>query len=268
MGAPEYTQRALAYLRLRGETLKDNLYIQLAKTIYSLYRFYSFFFPLKYKHIGNFLIENVTAITSYGKFYCRKYEEDLGIISDAYEIKTIKEFISLSKGKDLVIDVGAHIGKYTILAAKLSKKVIAIEPNKENFTILERNIRLNRLNNVYALNLAAFNKNSKLKLYIGDTSGQHSIFKKYGNYQSVDGIKLDSLFKRLNIKKVDLIKIDVEGAELQVLLGMLEYLKKRRVKNIIIEVKPNNLRKIKRLFEKLGYLIKKIEDENYIVTTK
>jgi FkbM family methyltransferase len=268
MSVPEYIQRALAYLRLRGETLKDDLYIHLAKTIYSLYRFYSFFFPVRYKHIGNFLIGNVTVITSYGKFYCRKYEEDLGIISDAYEIKTIKEFINLLKGKDLVIDVGAHIGKYTILAAKLSKKVIAIEPNKENFTILERNIRLNRLNNVYALNLAAFNKNSKLKLYIGDTSGQHSIFKKYGNYQSVDGIKLDSLFKRLNIKKVDLIKIDVEGAEVQVLLGMLEYLKKRRVKNIIIEVKPNNLRKIKRLFEKLGYLIKKIEDENYLVTTK
>lgn len=254
-----------AFVRLSGENFEDKLYVHRAKVIYLLNRLHSFIFPSKHKPLGKFLVRDVWARISYGKFYCRKYEEDLSIISESFEFKTIRKFIKLARGKNLVVDVGAHIGKYTILAAKLAKNVIAIEPHKENFKILKRNVRLNKLKNVYTLNLAASSRNSKLKLYIGDTSGHHSISKKSKDYQVVDGIKLDTFFKRLKLEKIDLIKIDVEGAEMQVLLGMKEYLRNRKIKNIIIEIWPNNLKKVKRFFSGLGYFIKPIEDDNFLV---
>ena len=171
----------------------------------------------------------------------------------------------MTTGKNLVVDVGAHIGKYTVLAAKLSKNVLALEPNKENFKILKRNIKINGLKNVRVLRLAASNKNSKFKLYIGDSSGHHSISRKFKDYQIVSGVKLDSLFKKLKVDKVDLVKIDVEGAEMQVLLGMKEYLRKKKIKNIIIEISSKNVGKVKRFFEELGYSIRPLEGENFLV---
>lgn len=72
-------------------------------------------------------------------------------------------FIQLRKG-DVFIDVGAHIGKYTILVAKIVGKeglVIAIEPNPENYETLLENIKLNNLKNVIAVNIAAWNKKQK-----------------------------------------------------------------------------------------------------------
>ena len=69
----------------------------------------------------------------------------------------------------IVIDVGAHIGPYTLIASRrvgLNGKVVAIEADSENFNILNRNIQLNKLTNVIALNYAAFSKEDELKLYL------------------------------------------------------------------------------------------------------
>jgi hypothetical protein len=77
---------------------------------------------------------------------------------------------------DIVVDIGAHIGRYTLIAAKrvsLNGKVIAIEANPDNFEMLNRNVKLNQLTNVMSLNYAVYSQETKIKLYLaGGGSGQ------------------------------------------------------------------------------------------------
>ncbi len=63
----------------------------------------------------------------------------------------------------IVVDVGAHIGKYTLFSARISRKVIALEPCKDNYEILIKNIKLSNLRNVIPLNLAAYSRNTRKK---------------------------------------------------------------------------------------------------------
>jgi len=217
--------------------------------------------------MGWFLTHNVIAKNSYGKFYCRKKDEDLHFISEHYEKRTLSLFKNLARKSKIIVDVGAHIGKYTILADKLTKnKVIAIEPSKENFSILKKNLLLNKCKNTLAFNLAVTNKNKKVKLYTPDTSGHYTIRKiKSNSWELVSGVSLDYLLKRLKIEKVDLIKIDVEGAEADVIEGFMKYLISHKVDRLIIEISKNNFVELKRKFNSFGYSIKRIEGDNYII---
>lgn len=214
--------------------------------------------------MGVFLTRDVIVKNSYGKFYCRKKDEDLHIVGEHFEYETLSIFKNLAKNAKVIIDVGAHIGKYTILASKLCKgRVISIEASKENFFILRNNIKLNKCKNVLALNAAATKSNRRLKLYKRGTSGSYTLKLKTSNYESVDGIALSSLLKKLGIKKVDLIKIDVEGAELDVIEGLKQYLSSHRVDNMILEIWKENYNKVKKKLASLGYSIEEIEYDNW-----
>ena len=149
------------------------------------------------------------------------------------------------------MDVGASIGYYTILAAKRAKKVYAFEPLPFAYKRLTENVKLNNYNNVVAFQVAVSNNPDKRLLNVptigisGSTLGTLNTAK---HTISVDTINLDSL----NIQPA-LVKIDVEGAEVGVLRGMTNILK--RGTTIICEVhKP--------LIESLGY---KVEDVNNII---
>jgi FkbM family methyltransferase len=177
------------------------------------------------------------------------------------QLKTILlKFLSQKKG-ETVIDCGAHIGKYTILASKLvgpKGKVIAIEPCPENYRILMSNLKLNKCKNVYPINAAVWEKNKKVRLFLADISSKHSMRIKSKNFIDVRGIRLDSLFKNLKLKKVDWIKIDVEGVEIETVKSLGKDLEK--VKNIIIETKKKS---ILNFLRDNGFFIRKIEEKNY-----
>ena len=179
----------------------------------------------------------------------------------------MKEYFKLSSG--VFIDIGANIGKYSVkLGRELGSrgKVIAIEPEKRNFNILMRNIELNSLKNVLAFKVACSNKNKEVNLYLRnynlDNTG-HSIKGSVGwPFEKVGCERLDSLVERLGLSRVDLIKIDVEGAEVEVLEGALKTLKKYKP-NIICEIKEDNFSKVKQILNHLGYKLKKIDGENH-----
>ena len=149
--------------------------------------------------------------------------ESLWILSHVFEPYTLRYILKyLSKG-DVFIDVGAHIGKYTVIAAKLvgnNGSVIAIEPHPYNFKTLLYNIRLNKLNNVIPLNIAAWDSETMADLYIGKSSGGHSFKTLSGSKIRVYARPLDNVIDELKLSKVDLIKVDVEGAEAEVLRGL------------------------------------------------
>ena len=128
------------------------------------------------------------------------------------------------------IDIGANIGYYTLVASKCvgnSGKVIAFEANPNNITMLKKNIQLNNCDNVIINNSAVSDINSKVKLSLPirtDQSGWATLSKK-GEYEKwpkveVPATSIDYYLKKENINHVDLIKMDIEGAEVKALNGM------------------------------------------------
>jgi FkbM family methyltransferase len=130
------------------------------------------------------------------------------------------------KRGDIIVDAGAYLGHFTILAARKAGetgKVIAFEPDKTNYNVLKKNIASAKLNNVILINKALFNRNSKIAL-----SGKFNlcyVSKEGRDRRTVDCATLDNELKRLNVNKINLIKMDIEGAELEAIDGAKETLK-------------------------------------------
>jgi FkbM family methyltransferase len=180
------------------------------------------------------------------EFYCRINKDDFKIMT-IHEDDIIKRFTP--KEGDIVVDIGAHIGLYTIISSKrvgVNGKVVAIEAHPGNFEMLNSNIKLNQLNNVIPLNYAVYSKETKVKLYL--PSGE-SGFTKYNTimpnwintrekFVEVNANTLDYLLQLNEIRQeeVNWIKIDVEGAEFEVLKGATNVLSKSKDIAILMEL--------------------------------
>lgn len=121
------------------------------------------------------------------------------------------------KKNDVVVDVGANIGYYTLLMAKNDAFVHSYEPEPNNFGLLEKNVILNNFSsNVTLYNKAVSDFIGHSKLSLSDIStGQHKLS---NNSSSVRTIDVD--VTTIELDKIDFAKIDVEGGEFSVLKGM------------------------------------------------
>ena len=152
----------------------------------------------------------------------------------------------LSPG-DTFVDVGANIGYYTLLGANAvgpQGHVVAIEAYPAIFARLEETVALNELRNVRLCNVAATDEARELPIYFGgeDNSGSSSIVDKPTDDARsivVRGLPLQAILTRDERRRVRLIKIDVEGAEREVIagleLGSGEY---RADIELIVEITP------------------------------
>ncbi|MDN5215967.1 FkbM family methyltransferase [Fulvivirgaceae bacterium BMA12] len=123
---------------------------------------------------------------------------------------------------DVIIDVGAHIGTFSLLAAKKvpQGKVYAIEASRETYDILSDNISNNALNNVTAFNLALSDLKGTTELYHSEGNWGHSIMKKLTDKcEKVETESLENFLGSNDIQKCDLIKFNCEGAEFKIVLG-------------------------------------------------
>ena len=166
-------------------------------------------------------------------------------IHEKLETKLIMREI---KRGDVVLDIGAHIGYYTLLFARLvgpRGKVYAFEPNPYNFSLLKKNVKANGYKNVVCQQSAVSDKSGRIKLYLSENNtGDHRI------YDSGDGraslpikcLKLDDYFKGYD-GKINFIKMDVQGAEVNVIKGMSDLLRKNRPAKIVTEFWPFGLKK-------------------------
>jgi len=156
---------------------------------------------------------------------------------EEFETDIIKKIVN---DGDVVLDIGANIGYYTLIFAKLvgkSGKVYAFEPEPSNLAILKKNIEINDYKNVKVIDKVVSNKNGIVRLYIAkQNKGGHSICDKTNQYIDVPSIKLDN--NNFLNEKIDFIKIDVEGAEMLVLDGMTKLLEKNNNVKIIMEYNP------------------------------
>ena len=200
-----------------------------------------------YKSMNLLKISNLPLLKVHSKEHDYKYYCRLEDFSPDREEDIIKLFCP--KEGDIVVDVGAHIGKYSIIASKMvgSKgKVIAIEAHPANYDILKQNIALNKLSNVIVLNYAVHSTETLVKLYepgqedgftIYNTIMTNRISSNNQKYIEVKANTLDSLLlQKGGIKQVNWIKIDVEGAEYEVLKGATTILSSSKDISLLIEV--------------------------------
>lgn len=144
-----------------------------------------------------------------------------------FEPDVYKLFSDVLKPRMIVVDVGAHKGTYTLLAAtKVGHKgrVIAFEPDQRTFEFLNKAIKYNGFTNISTYNMAVLDKEGTSKLL---TNGVISVRLDLKNEAKTDGlnVKTISLGEFLNEKKInhiDILKIDAEGSEKQILSGLLD----------------------------------------------
>jgi len=187
------------------------------------------------------------------------YEMPLCYFAFGYEYEKLEtELISKLKPK-VFIDVGAHIGYYTMLVHKLgAEKIIAIEPDPRVFRILNRSIEANKLDNIITINRAAYDKsNVKLELHLSTKSGLSSIFSSHLTKTrcgtiTIKTITLDEVYRSLNLDKIDVVKIDVEGAESYVLSGANEIINAFRP-IFLVEIKIQNQQNVSEFFRAKKY---------------
>ena len=152
--------------------------------------------------------------------------------------------------KDSVfVDVGANIGYFTMLASSIITKgsIIAFEPSSLNYNLLSINTKGSI---VKSYKIALSNRNGHTNLYTNKKStGWHSLIGS-GKHENVKVSKFDDL--ALGIKKIDLVKIDVEGHELEVLKGMKKSLLKYCPK-VVCEVDRNTEKRVVNFMMNIGY---------------
>jgi FkbM family methyltransferase len=169
--------------------------------------------------------------------------------------------MDIQRKECVFIDVGANIGRYSLYLAKKfpSTLVIALEPDPEAYLALTRGLQANGLNNVIALNLAAYNTNGYVVLFRKRSSTMSSIVDQTDTFENVKvrAMRIDDLIKELNINHIEIAKIDVEESELYVLQGFEESIKKFKPK-IIIEVTKRTKEDVTKFFMTIGYDCKSI----------
>lgn len=194
-----------------------------------------------------------------------------------WEPATTFVFRKVVRPGDVVIDVGAHWGYYTVLAATLcgpTGKVFAFEPHPRNYALLAKNVAANNLTNVVATEKAASEQNSRAELILSSNSMGHSLV--HGPLEwrptssavwqpiTVETITLDEFFRSSCICP-RLLKMDVEGAEPLALRGMDHLISQNPQMTIVTELNPHylNADAAKDLLKKLtsyGFKLMAIDD--------
>lgn len=149
----------------------------------------------------------------------------------------------------VVVDIGANIGYYSVLFSKWvgnTGKVYCFEPDPENFSLLKKNIIANNYHNTNLIQKAVSNSNKEGVLYLSkENIGDHRIlnFHYYDRDNErekikIQSTKLDSIFSN---KKINLIKMDIQGAEMLALDGMKDILQNNSNLMIFTEFWPAGL---------------------------
>jgi FkbM family methyltransferase len=146
---------------------------------------------------------------------------------------------------DVVLDIGAHIGYYTLIFAKLvgrSGRVFAFEPDPTNFALLEKNVRMNGYSNVTVVQMAVAQRSELVSLFLEETQEAHSIVRDQVGRQRIDvrGIRLDDYF-HADKRGIDFIKIDIEGGEPAAIEGMTHLLERNSHVKLLTEFFPGAL---------------------------
>ncbi len=160
-------------------------------------------------------------------------------IAGIYEYETVSLIRKLLTGNSVFFDVGANIGAITLPIAKLTTADIhAFEPSAFIFDYLNKNVKMNCTRPVHLNQVAVYSSNNtQVDFYGSETVHGWSTMLVSEDYKKcrVCTVSLDAYCGKKNIIGIDVLKIDVQGVELEVLKGCQQLLKKKAIRNIILE---------------------------------
>jgi len=249
-------------IRITGAFIKNSVNEPKLKNVQNLpskfeqfSKIFNFFTNANNSPSANYITEKISGLNiifhSYQHFY------------PVYDDVFIKKFyyFETDSPQPFILDCGSNTGNATIFFKLLypNAHILSFEPTSLNFRLLEKNIKNNNIKNVSLFQKALFNKKGKIKLYNVQSSLGSRIFDKNHpaqDYEIVDSVLLSEYIN----KPVDLIKMDIEGAETAVITDLDENKKLDFVQKIILEyhyypgqntyTSQNSLIKILQILEK------------------
>ena len=143
-------------------------------------------------------------------------------------------------GWDTVIDIGAHIGLFSIRVAPLARRVLSFEPMPQNFQHFQQNVAGERFRHVIPIPKAVSGKAGPIDLYVSKNSGHHSMLvgaAEGSEKVRVEAVTLAQVFEEHRIERCSLLKLDCEGSEYDILSAVPDALWPR-IERIHMEYHP------------------------------
>ena len=250
---------------------------------YNQFRFYSGFWT--WMRIGSDVIKyklstgGILLLESGHNFIAFLYQS-----KGEYEPEVSNFMMKILNKGDTFIDCGANVGYFSVLAGDLVKEegqVISIEANPITFSLLKRNIKNNGLNQ--AINCALTSKKGNVELFFPSTGDVLSSIAKNKYFKGssirsfkVEGITLDELVQSIPLKRIDLIKIDIEGGEIDVLKSSKQIFSKFRP-IFVVEHCPETWSSfgytyvdLQEIIDDNGYILREfnVEEQTLVVVTE
>ncbi len=190
--------------------------------------------------LGNFLYKNAFGLYKPMYTYFKNKQDD-------NEISLLRKYI---KKGDTVIDIGANIGYYAAILSNCvgeNGQVHCFEPDVSNFTHLEKATKAYK--NIIINNKAVGPKTEKLKIYTSkELNVDHRTYEPedYDKVIEIDAVSIDNYFsgtELVEVQKIDFIKMDIQGFEMQAIQGMTKTLANNQNIKLISEFWPYGLKK-------------------------
>ena len=197
--------------------------------------------------------------------------DDLRIVKSNFVKKNYtRDFVPITKDS-IVVDVGAHIGSFSIMAAKSAYKVLAFEPEPNNYRMLKKNMELNHLENmsIFEMAVSGISGYQDIYTYQGGSSADYSLYKRgITNIKTgrIPTISVEDIIRREDLPRIDFLKLDCEGAEHDILRN-ISFETAAKILGIAMEthsVPPGFSIDIPNRLKELGFEVKMSRNGGYL----
>lgn len=166
----------------------------------------------------------------------RTKSTDIHAFVNVWLLEEYKHSKTFLKNSDTIIDVGGHIGLFSIYASQYCKKgkIFCYEPIKRNYELLLENVERNNLNNIICFNKAVFSNMEKVKIFLDEDDAAHSLYGTSTQSIEIESTSIKKIMDENHIEECNLLKLDCEGSEYEIISSIPDdYLK--RIKKISLE---------------------------------
>lgn len=226
---------------IRGYGLKTFLFVTINEIRYKLTKHL-------YLTVGkNYKLEIVQGSRMYLHLHDTGISREL-IMHKIREPASTKEIQRILRKGDIVMDIGANIGYYALMEARIvgeMGKIYAYEPVPNNVELLKKNIEVNHYENIEVFSTALGDRDGTSEIHLSEQSNWHSmsdlLTSDKVNKMPVEVLTVDKALENKDFP--NFIRMDVEGYEIKIIRGMESTLKNSKLRRLFIELHPSLMKR-------------------------